>query len=123
MKGLQVSFELNEFVTAALLITVAVLGVGYWHTHRATAAAPAPAPIVTSPSAAPNVAVKARFVVPKPRVIVIYPGTTIDVTPSDEQLKSLPPKVWDNDNMPSAQDPPTFDPDRHPVSTASLKQK
>jgi hypothetical protein len=122
MKGLQVSFELNEFVAAALLITVAVLGVGYWHTHRAVVL-PAPVvPNVTCTSAPPNVTVKPRIVVPKPRVIVIYPGTTIDVTPSDEQLKQLPPKVWDNDNMPSAQDPPTFDPDRHPVNTASLKQ-
>ena len=125
MKGLQFSIELNEFVAAALLITVAVLGVGYWHTHHATVALPAPAPIVTCTSAAPNVTVKPRIVVPKPRVIVIYPGTTIDVTPSDEQLREMQPKskVWDNDNMPSAQDPPTFDSTRHPVSTASLNQK
>lgn len=123
MKGLQVSFELNEFVAAALLITVAVLGVGYWGTHRApVAAAVLPAPIVTCTSAAPNVTVKPRIVVPKPKVIVIYPGTTVDVTPSDEQLRSLQPKVWDNDNMPSAQDPPKFDPSRHPVNTASLNQ-
>jgi hypothetical protein len=124
MKGLQFSIELNEFVAAALLITVAVLGVGYWHTHRATAAVPAPVvPNVTCTSAAPNVTVKPRIVVPKPKVIVIYPGTTVDVTPSDEQMRELQKgKVWDNDNLPSAQDPPTFDPNRHPVNTASLQK-
>ena len=108
MKGLTI--ELNEFVAAALLITVAVLGVGYWHTHRPVVQPPAPAPIVTCTSAAPQVTVKPRIVVPKPRVIVIYPGTTVDVTPSDEQLRQMQPKskVWDNDNIPSASDPLTF---------------
>jgi hypothetical protein len=121
MKGLTI--ELNEFVAAALLITLAVLGVGYWHTHRPVAQAPVPAPVVTCTSAAPNITIRPRIVVPKPKVIVIYPGTTVDVTPSDDQMKELQKgKVWDNDNMPSAQDPPTFDPNRHPVSTASLNK-
>lgn len=120
-KGLTI--ELNEFVAAALLITLAVLGVGYWHTHRLVAQVPAPAPIVTCTSTAPNVTVKPRIVVPKPRVIVIYPGTTVDVTPSDEQMKELNKgKVWDNDNIPSAQDPPTFNSQRE-VKTASLNNK
>lgn len=122
MKGLTI--ELNEFVAAALLITLAVLGVGYWHTHRPVAQLPAPAPIVTCTSAAPNITLKPRIVVPKPRVIVIYPGTTVDVTPSDDQMKDLNRgKVWDNDNLPSAQEPLTFDPARHPVSTASLNHQ
>lgn len=106
MKGFQFSLELNEFVAAALLLTFAVLGVGYWHTHRPVVQLPAPAPIVTCTSAAPNVTVTPKIVVPRPKVIVIYPGTSIDVTPSAEQMKELQrSKVWDNDNIPSHTDP------------------
>ena len=120
-KGLTI--ELNEFVAAALLITLAVLGVGYWHTHRPVAQVPTTTPVVTCTSTPPNVTVTPRIVVPKPKVIVIYPGTTVDVTPSDEQLRQMQPKskVWDNDNIPSAQDPPTFSESRE-VKTASLKK-
>jgi hypothetical protein len=120
MKGIQFSLELNEFVASALLIAVAAIAVGYWQTHRpAEVIKEATVKVETIP--APPAKVTVRVVYPKPK-----PQTDMYIQPAPQDQLNLPqpqaePKrVWDNDNLLRASDPPTFV-HRTPQITAALK--
>jgi len=93
--GLRFSFALSEFTTAAALITVAACTVGYFMKRPA----PQPAPVTTVVNhyiTVPAPQVRVRVVIPKPPEL---PKTSVQIIPSQ-------PKVWDNDNLPHASDPP-----------------
>jgi len=99
--GLRFSFALSEFATAAALITVAACTVGYFMKHPERVEIRIPEPTV----------VNHYITVPAPqvRIRVVVPQA-ISVEPKKEmQVEPLPqPKVWDNDNLPSASSPPTL---------------
>jgi hypothetical protein len=110
MKGFQFSVALSEFATAAALITIAACAVSYFYTKP-------PVPVDRAVQAEPTV-INHYITVPAPQVhlkIVVSPPpkpepepkTGMWIEPGAAQPKTQP-KVWDNDNMPSAQDPPLF---------------
>jgi hypothetical protein len=104
--GFRASVALSEFATAAALITIAACAVSYFYTKSHTGeSCPAKEPTITIdqtyfiPVPAPHVHIK--VVVPKPEP---QPKTDIQLEPESEKQ----PKVWDNDNIPHADDPPVF---------------
>lgn len=107
MKGVQFSLELNEFVAAAVLITIAVLGIGYWHEHRVPATVQ-PEPQALQLTVTVRQRVKQRIIVPKPKVVVVYPTAAPNAEPSAKHTTQPLAKVWDNDNIPHADDPVKF---------------
>jgi hypothetical protein len=105
--GFRIHLALSEFATAALLITVAAYGVSYFYTKRMVEqhAAEAAACATREP-----VIVNHYITVPAPKVhvrVVVPPPTVIEPQTTPESLKEQP-KVWDNDNLPSASAPPVF---------------
>ena|ERR1700675_2137584 len=115
--GLRFSVALSEFATAAALITAAACGVSYFYVKHSTepsaACAVKPEPtVINHYITVPAPIVRVRVVVPKPEPT---PKTDMFIEPEKE-------KVWDNDNLPHADDPPTFDPDKQPIITTALRK-
>ena len=122
MTGFKV--ELNEFVASALLLAIAAISVGYWQTHRpAEVIKEATVKVETQYIPAPAAKVNVRVIYPKPK-----PQTDMFIVPTPQDQLNLPPvpqaepkvKIYDNDNLLRASDPPTFV-HRTPQITASLK--
>jgi hypothetical protein len=123
MNGFKI--ELNEFVASALLITIAAVTVGYWQTHRpAEVIKEATVKVETQYIPAPAAKVNVRVIYPK-----LKPQTDMFIQPTPQDQLNLPPtqplpqaqpRVWNNDNMLRASDPPTFE-HRTPKITASLR--
>jgi hypothetical protein len=115
--GFQISFAFSEFATAALLVTVAACGVSYFYTkntqdqHTAAACSVKETVVENHYITVPAPVVHVKVVVPKPE------PPKPAVVPQSEK-----PKVWDNDNLPHADDEPDFDPDRKPVITTALRK-
>lgn len=110
------TFSISEFTAAAVLITVSVCAVAYFHR--------APASVIVQPPTVNVAAPTCRVQVPQPKVIVRIikikpepvPQTSMQVEPAPQPQ----PKIWDNDNIPRASDPPSFT-DRKPIITQALK--
>jgi hypothetical protein len=120
MNGFKI--ELNEFVASALLVTIAAVTVGYWQTHRpAEVIKEATVKVETQYIPAPAAKVNVRVIYPK-----LKPQTDMYIQPTPQDQLNLPTpqaqpkvKVWDNENLLRASDPPTFK-HRTPKITASL---
>jgi len=108
MKGLRIEVEFNEFVVAAAFITLAALGVGYWHEHRPPTEVQViketKVEVETHYQPVPEAKVNVKVFVPKqdPPVLRIP-------IPSPHPDGMTQPKVWDNDNLPHADEPPVYD--------------
>jgi hypothetical protein len=122
MTGFKV--ELNEFVASALLLAIAAISVGYWQTHRpAEVIKEATVKVETQYIPAPAAKVNVRVIYPK-----LKPQTDMYIQPTPQDQLNLPPvpqaepkvKIYDNDNLLRASDPPTFV-HRTPQITAALK--
>ena len=116
--GLRFSVALSEFATAAALITIAACSVSYFYVRHSTDQHANAACVVKETVienhyiTVPAPIVRVRVVVPKPEP---QPKTDMFIEPEKQ-------KVWDNDNLPSASEPPTFDPDKQPIITTALRQ-
>src|SRR5271168_2583044 len=99
--GFSISFSLSDFTLAAILITVVACVVGYFHR-------PVPATYIQKETVVENhyitvpaPIVRVRVIVPKPEPSVLR--VPMSMSPDG----TAAPKVWDNDNLPAATDPPT----------------
>lgn len=101
--GFQVTVSLSEFTMAALLIAVVACAVAYSRRAPASTVIKEP-PVTVTPTfnvRVPTPRIVVRVVLPKPDPV---PHTDMEIEPEPPQQ----PKVWDNDNIPKASDPPTF---------------
>ena len=114
-----INFHLSEFTAAALLITIAVVGLGYF-AHR-----PAPvAPCITKETVVENHYITVPAPIVRVRVIVPKPDAPVLRVPmSMSPDGTAAPKVWDNDNLPSSTDPPTPAYNTSPILTARRGQQ
>jgi hypothetical protein len=117
--GFQISFTLSEFTLAAVLIAIVVTAVGFFHraVPQPTAACVTKETVVENHYiTVPAPIVRVRVIVPKqdPPVLRVPMSMSPDGTAA--------PKVWDNDNLPSAVDPPTPAYNTSPILTARGRQ-
>jgi len=117
--GLRVSFALNEFVVAALCITVIACSVGYLYTHALHPAALA-APTPACEAKGPEITIDQVFYLPVPTTIVKIQAPA--AVPPDAGF--TPDPNLDRPPEPSTkpeQPDPVFD-HRPPIVTSALKQ-
>src|SRR5271170_1879739 len=118
MKGLRIDFALSEFTTAAAFLTLAVCLMGFFMRHVAP---PVPA-CVTKETVVENHYITVPAPIVRVRVIVPKPDPPVLRVPmSMSPDGTAAPKVWDNDNIPSATDPPTPAYNTSPLLTARNK--
>jgi hypothetical protein len=96
MSGFRVSFEFSEFVTSALLITVAACTVGYFYTHRAPTEIVKESTVKVETQYIPTPEAKVRV-----NIHVVYPKPEPkpNVEPLPQPQSQLRPKLWDNDTL------------------------
>ena len=112
----EITFRFSEFTIAAVLIAVVACAVSF------SMKRPVAAPCVTKETVVENhyitvpaPIVRVRVVVPKPDPPVLR--VPMSMSPDG----TAAPKVWDNDNIPSATDPPTPAYNTSPLLTARNK--
>lgn len=102
--GFRISIALSEFATAAALITIAACAVSYFYTKPAAVVPVKEEPtVINHYITVPAPQVHLRIVVPPPPKQQPEPKTDMWIEPEKQPPV---PKVWDNDNIPSASDPP-----------------
>ena len=85
--GLRFSVAINEFVVAAICITVISCSVGYFaHAHRPVpAVASVPLPVTSCQTSEPTITIEQTFYIPVPKVVVVTPETEVTPDQDDEQ--------------------------------------